>query len=434
MIQLHAPPPIKPDVLDALPPGRMSASRAPKPAESFEQTLARQEKPVQSAERDKPAPAEVSSDSVSAEDHDAPAAETTEAADTTPTREQDAAPDQDDDAPVEADVDADIDVETITAEVIVAASPEVPVPADIRPEVSGETKPAVTAEPVVSLAAQTTAKPASVAQEAASPGAPGVPTTGAHQPALPTAQRETGDQPQSPSQQSPAPPLPPVAAPVAAEAPASPEKSQPRSSAPLVLTATPIAVADTLTTLMPQPTDSTGTATTTTTPAQPSEHAARAEHDALNAARLARGLQSAVNQRGGAVTLRLTPPELGTVRVQMQVQASRVSVQFHAETPQAASLLAQQLGQLRTTLEGQGLQVDRIAVQTMQPMHAGNSAHTSSQHQQQDTPSQQQDARSDDGRSRGSFDRRHDQPRQERREAEEAGFDFRRLFEQGKER
>ncbi|MEM1099444.1 MAG: flagellar hook-length control protein FliK, partial [Planctomycetota bacterium] len=69
--------------------------------------------------------------------------------------------------------------------------------------------------------------------------------------------------------------------------------------------------------------------------------------DALNEARLARGLKSALNQQGGSVTLRLTPPEMGTVRIQMQIQGTQVAAQFHAETDAARSLLQQQLGQLR---------------------------------------------------------------------------------------
>ncbi len=47
------------------------------------------------------------------------------------------------------------------------------------------------------------------------------------------------------------------------------------------------------------------------------------------------GLQNAVQQRGGAVTLRLTPPEMGTVRIQLQIQSGTVNAQFHTETESA---------------------------------------------------------------------------------------------------
>ena len=115
-------------------------------------------------------------------------------------------------------------------------------------------------------------------------------------------------------------------------------------------------------------------------------------NDALNAARLSRGLGAAVNQQGGNITLRLTPPELGTVRIQLNLQGNNVSAQFHAETDSARTLLNQQLSQLRQTLEGQGLNVERLGVQSLT-----NSTNTSGLQQQNDQQSQAEA----DGRSRG---------------------------------
>lgn len=113
----------------------------------------------------------------------------------------------------------------------------------------------------------------------------------------------------------------------------------------------------------------------------------------VNAARVARGLQNAVQQNGGTVTLRLTPAELGTVRIQMHLQGTSVSAQFFTETDKAQAALHHQLSQLRGALESQGLTVDRLQVQTMQQ---GGSSQASGGHQQQ--PS---DGSSQDGRSRG---------------------------------
>ncbi|MEM7626408.1 MAG: flagellar hook-length control protein FliK [Planctomycetota bacterium] len=121
---------------------------------------------------------------------------------------------------------------------------------------------------------------------------------------------------------------------------------------------------------------------------------AESNHDALNAARLSRGLNAAVNQQGGNITLRLTPPEMGTVRIQLNMQGGNISAQFHAETESARTLLSQQLGQLRTSLESQGLNVERLGVQAM-----NNSANSSSLQQQQNGQSQNQAEA--DGRSRG---------------------------------
>jgi flagellar hook-length control protein FliK len=119
-------------------------------------------------------------------------------------------------------------------------------------------------------------------------------------------------------------------------------------------------------------------------------------NDRINTARIARGLQNAVQQKGGAVTLRLTPPEMGTVRIQLQIQNGTVNAQFHAENPATRTLLNQQIAQLRTSLEHQGLSVDRLSVQTMQ-----QSSNTNLQNESQSD----RDGQPDDGRSRGGFTR-----------------------------
>ncbi len=123
---------------------------------------------------------------------------------------------------------------------------------------------------------------------------------------------------------------------------------------------------------------------------QPSEGAA--DNDAINQARLTRGLRSALNQQGGSVTLRLTPPEMGTVRIQLDLAGPSVSARFHAESDAARAMLQQQLGQLRGALEGQGLSVDRLSVQPMNDSSASNF-----------TRNEQQGQPDSDGRSRGQY-------------------------------
>lgn len=122
-----------------------------------------------------------------------------------------------------------------------------------------------------------------------------------------------------------------------------------------------------------------------------------ATNDAMNSARLTRGLNNAVNQQGGTVTLRLTPPDMGTVRIQLNLQGTNVSAQFHAETDSAQRLLTQQLGQLRTSLESQGLNVEKLGVQAM------TSSSNSSSLQQQSSGDSPQSQTNADGRSRGQF-------------------------------
>lgn len=129
----------------------------------------------------------------------------------------------------------------------------------------------------------------------------------------------------------------------------------------------------------------------------------------LNATRLARGLQNAVQQRGGAVTLRLTPPEMGTVRIQLDIQGTRVNAQFHAQTESARQMLTQQLSQLRQALEGQGLTVDRLSAQTMSPSTAQAGSQQAQQqgshHAHGGASEQGADGSPHDGRSRGEYGR-----------------------------
>ena len=138
----------------------------------------------------------------------------------------------------------------------------------------------------------------------------------------------------------------------------------------------------------------------------------RDDRDLRSSARLARGLASAVNQKGGAVTLRLTPPEMGTVRIQMQLTGTTLAASFHAETASAHALLSQQLGQLRTSLESQGLHVERLSVQPMsQPQQSNNAGN-------QSDDAQQQNQQPNDGRSRGQNDRGNSESRDARRDGE----------------
>jgi flagellar hook-length control protein FliK len=128
----------------------------------------------------------------------------------------------------------------------------------------------------------------------------------------------------------------------------------------------------------------------------PTAQTRETDNTQLNTARIARGLQNAVQQKGGTVTLRLTPPEMGTVRIQLQMQSGTVNAQFHAETESTRSLLNQQMSQLRSSLEQQGLTVERLGVQTLQQSSAGSSL---------DNESQGRDGQQQDGRSRGGFSR-----------------------------
>lgn len=128
------------------------------------------------------------------------------------------------------------------------------------------------------------------------------------------------------------------------------------------------------------------------------------DNEAVNTARLTRGLSNAVQQKGGAVTLRLTPPEMGTVRIQMQITGTNVSASFHAESASAQTLLTTQLAQLRSALETQGMNVERLSVQPLTSTaqsQSGSQSQNDANNQQGQQMGQQSSA--NDGRSRGQY-------------------------------
>ena len=84
--------------------------------------------------------------------------------------------------------------------------------------------------------------------------------------------------------------------------------------------------------------------------------------DTVQSGRLVRGISAMVNQRGGVMNMRLQPPELGELRVQMSIVEGTVTARFAVGTEQAHALLHRNLAALRTALEGHGLTVERLTV------------------------------------------------------------------------
>jgi flagellar hook-length control protein FliK len=128
---------------------------------------------------------------------------------------------------------------------------------------------------------------------------------------------------------------------------------------------------------------------------------------------IVRGLHALVNQRGGAMTMRLDPPELGQLRVEMVLSRGVVSAEFQASTQQAQALLDRSMSALRSALEGHGLTVDRLTV---------HSSAASQQGQQGTTSDDSHDQRP--GHSRSQHDAA-DQQSRGRRDGEEERRDSR---------
>lgn len=70
----------------------------------------------------------------------------------------------------------------------------------------------------------------------------------------------------------------------------------------------------------------------------------------------------AAEGRGGVVTLRLHPPELGALRVELRVQDGAMSARLEAETSAARSILIDNAHILRDRLAEQGVRIERFDV------------------------------------------------------------------------
>lgn len=80
--------------------------------------------------------------------------------------------------------------------------------------------------------------------------------------------------------------------------------------------------------------------------------------------RVAKAFQSAAD-RGGPVRLRLSPPELGALRLEITVRNGTMTARLEAETPAARSLLLDGLPALRERLAQQDIKIERFDVDLM---------------------------------------------------------------------
>ncbi len=110
-----------------------------------------------------------------------------------------------------------------------------------------------------------------------------------------------------------------------------------------------------------------------------------------NVSRVVRGVYGVIKQNGGTMTIRMDPPDLGTVRIHVQIKGGIVNAHFGTSHDAVRALLNQQMGQLRHALEVQGLTVDRLQVQTTSQDSAAFDF------------DRQSDRSEGDGRSRGRF-------------------------------
>ena len=88
-------------------------------------------------------------------------------------------------------------------------------------------------------------------------------------------------------------------------------------------------------------------------------------------AQVTRGLEAAIRQNGGSVTLRLKPETLGSLKIDLQITQGQVAAQLEATTAEARELLGKNLSTLRAALEAKGLTVRSVEVM-VPPAPAGS--------------------------------------------------------------
>jgi len=87
---------------------------------------------------------------------------------------------------------------------------------------------------------------------------------------------------------------------------------------------------------------------------------------------MARVLRSAVGGKHSSMTLQLDPPELGQLRIDVRMHEQTLSVRIEADTKAGYDAIRARIGELRQTLESQGVRLDQLDVQVRQPAHAAD--------------------------------------------------------------
>lgn len=134
----------------------------------------------------------------------------------------------------------------------------------------------------------------------------------------------------------------------------------------------------------------------------PGGGAARTEDEAF-ASGVSRGLSAAIQQRGGSVTIRLSPESLGALRIHMTIANGEVSVRMETINDRAQQMLVQSLPVLRESLESKGLTVNELRI-TPAP-HPASIAQTNDARNGGGDDRSEQGAQREagDGRSRGQY-------------------------------
>ncbi len=148
------------------------------------------------------------------------------------------------------------------------------------------------------------------------------------------------------------------------------------------------------------PTTQHGAAGPASTPATPTADApSEIQFAQVNHAPIVGGIHGQLLPDGGTMTIRLDPPELGALNVSVKMRDGVMSATFEASNDQAVRLLSHSLGELKASLESQGMNVESMHVRQVP--------------QAQDARPGQQDAQRDQNSSGQDENARREQQRQQ---------------------
>ena len=98
---------------------------------------------------------------------------------------------------------------------------------------------------------------------------------------------------------------------------------------------------------------------------------------AANHPKIVTAIHGELLPNGGSMHIRMDPPELGALNVQIDVRDGIVTASFQTSNDEATRLLSHSLGQLRTTLESAGVSVEKLQVQQAPREHFNSSSRDS---------------------------------------------------------
>ncbi len=110
-------------------------------------------------------------------------------------------------------------------------------------------------------------------------------------------------------------------------------------------------------------------------PAAPQE--SNAARNAANLERIVRVVQSQIDGDRSRATLRLDPPELGTVRLKLELQRDVLTLRVETQTAVAHRLLTEQLDSLRQSLQAAGIRLEQVEVRPPTATSGMDDAHLS---------------------------------------------------------